>query len=288
MVKENERLLQNLKQMKVLVIDEVTHLTDQMLDTLDVVLRNAVDLPGKSTLPFGGRQLEVAGGPFQPEAIVERFPETKESLRSRDALVEIFREEYSRRRPGPVQNSLSWLLTFGGYGDGIVVLLHRNHRQEEHASFFNLLCRVRIGTCTSADIEQLNSTSAHSKAVPLSHTRLCLRKTDVQATNSRILKNIKGPLHRLHSIDSYTSGRNMALEKCLESAASGVIETKIRSEALLTFSTKTHQPGSRVAITDIVPSTATSKNAIEALTVYIHQNDTTLRLERTLFRILSH
>ena len=195
-IKNRKEHLSSLKKMKVLVIDEVTLLSDRILDTLDVVLRNAVDDPDMSTAPFRGRQVVFAGDPFQLQPIVDRSMMENTPVKSSSYLAVMCLEEYNRRAPGPIQNSLCWYLAFGGFGSGVIVFLSNNHRQQGDKDFFEILSRIRVGTVKNSDIERLNRLSSSSCNVPLGYTCICLRRKAVAAVNLEMLQRIPGPLHK--------------------------------------------------------------------------------------------
>ena len=59
--------------LRVLVIDEISHITCRMLDSVDGVLREFAVPSVMASLPFGGRHVVLAGDPFQLEAIPQRL-----------------------------------------------------------------------------------------------------------------------------------------------------------------------------------------------------------------------
>ena len=89
MIKTKPGLLQILSSIKVLLIDEVTLLSDRILDTLDVVMRNTAKTNGMASLPFGGRQIVLAGDPFQLGAIIDSSTIDPVPISSLNAFVQL-------------------------------------------------------------------------------------------------------------------------------------------------------------------------------------------------------
>ena len=251
MIKERPFILQTLTKIKVLIIDEITLISDRVLDTLDVVLRNAVEEPGMSTVPFGGRQIVIAGDPFQLEPIIDDSQYSTIPAHSSSLLASMCIEQYNRRRPGPVQNSLAWYLTFGGFGNADIVFLKLNHRQSSDKSFFDILRRVRVGICSLEDIESLNALSRKCPTIPETHTRLCLRRDTVAKVNHDILEKIEGQLF-INVAEDKMLHRNISTLRRLDSAANRVFETKAGGELLLTMDIGQCRPGTRVKVLEVL------------------------------------
>ena len=65
LVEENSRRGEELRQIKVLIIDEVSRVKKNEIEAIDFVLRKLAVSEWHSSLPMGERQLFLAGEPFQ-------------------------------------------------------------------------------------------------------------------------------------------------------------------------------------------------------------------------------
>jgi ATP-dependent DNA helicase PIF1 len=122
-----------LRELRTLVIDEISMCRADLLDTVDAALRRYGPRPDS---PFGGVQLVMFGDPYQLSPVVQEEEE------------HFFTHHYST----PFffgSKALSEL-------DFDVVELQRVYRQSDEM-FVGLLNRVREGTVTSADLEVLQS-----------------------------------------------------------------------------------------------------------------------------------
>ena len=164
-VAKKPSIRQSLLDLRVLVIDEISHMTCGMLDSVDGVLRELAVTSEKASLPFGGRQVVLVGDPFQLEAIPQRLATAEEN-----------RQAYYSR-PG--------FLCFGGFGTGVVVNLSRNHRQCVASHFFSLLSRLRHGKASLGDLDIINKTGSIRTEPDRRSTRLCLRKQEVVSVNEK-------------------------------------------------------------------------------------------------------
>ncbi len=170
--KRNEKLVSQLMNAKVIVIDEESALKAHVLDAIDFVMSHTSGTEGSACLPMGSRQLVVAGDPFQLEPIGV---------------------DHCSDELGPVYSAKSWESIFGSLRSGVIALLKGNHRQKQDAVFYEILNRMRIGCCTEADIAAINTTGFRSRNIPMTHTAICLRRYQVQELNKIALSNITGP-----------------------------------------------------------------------------------------------
>jgi ATP-dependent exoDNAse (exonuclease V) alpha subunit len=146
----NERLVKRLNSARVLIIDEVSMLSSQMLSMVDQVCRALKD----SNRAFGGLQVVLVGDFFQLPPVRDRF----------------------------AFYSSSW-----EESSFIVCYLSEQHRQEDGA-FLNLLGAIRRGEVNEDHIELLNSrfdTKEH-KDIP----RLYSHNLDVDILNKHELDKL--------------------------------------------------------------------------------------------------
>ena len=285
-IRKRKSILQCLTRIKVLIIDEITLLSDRMLDSLDVILRNAVSDRENSNYPFGGRQIVFAGDPFQLEPIVDKSLLEKVPVSSSSYLAEMCIEEYNRRPPGPVHKSLAWFLSFG-FGSGIVVFLHRNHRQNGDDEFFSILSRMRVGNTTNSDIERLNMSSATCPDIPTTHTRICLRRRTVAAVNKEMLERITGRLFKNVAADKVMSDIEGNVQCRLNSAALPVLEVKEGSDLILTTAVSNYSPGTRVCVRS-VSEISEDGLAFKTLRVLEYSSNKEFFIKEHCFKVRTH
>lgn len=122
-----------LKNMDVLIIDEISMVRADIFDKMDKILRIVCQ---KEDLPFGGKQVLVFGDLFQLPPIADRNE-----------------EKYLKDKYGGIFffNSDSYKNSNFSY-----IELRTNHRQKGDQKFFEILNKIREGTMTDADIDLVN------------------------------------------------------------------------------------------------------------------------------------
>ena len=289
LIKSKPHLLQVLSSVRVLLIDEITLLSDRVLDTLDVIMRNTAQTRGMQSVPFGGRQIVLCGDPFQLDAIIDETSSHEIPLSSSNSLVQFTIDAHNQRPPGPMQTSLAWYLTFSGFGDGVVVFLSQNHRQCSDRSFYQLLSRVRLGKQSEADIKMLNASSSFSTYPPQSHTQLCLRRKQMNRINMERLSNLPGQLHTSAAEDAFctltTLEARQKITRRLNAAASSHLNIKVGMELLLTSSWNGFAPGTRGKVIDITKNF----NEMRLDRIYVSlDSKSPVWIERKEYKILAH
>ena len=231
MVKKNQQILRQLKEAKVIIIDEISMLKGNVIDSLNYVFRQ-LSPPHADFYPFDGRILVLCGDPFQLEPVC---PPHEKSIAS--AL-----------------ESRSWDTCFGvHYGSGTVALLSSNQRERGDAAFFDVLSRVHLGRQTHEDLSVLNSTSREDAEPPKSHTCLVLHKHEASQINMSRMGNIPGPTIVISAIDEvnvsfeYDQARSTFYRR-LNQAAPRVICTKVGARVLLTRKMQGLLPGTTLDI----------------------------------------
>ena len=288
MIKGKTHLLGMLSSIKVLLIDEVTLLSDRVLDTLDIIMRNTASR-GMESVPFGGRQIILAGDPFQLDAIIDNSTSQKIPLSSSNELVRLTIDRLNQRKPGPMQSSFAWFLTFSGLGDGVVVFLSRNHRQHSDGFFFDILSRIRLGLQSESDINILNACGAASDFPPLTHTQLCLRRRHVNKINADRLMEMPGVLYVSQAEDIIsiptTKETGLQIRRRLDSTAMSKINLKIGMQVLLSSRWNGLTPGSRGKIIDITQNS--SHDRVDRLFLSFDCRRP-IWMERMQFKVLSY
>lgn len=136
----HKRLIRNLD---LIVIDEVSMVRADIIDAIDVLLRH---IRQRSYLPFGGVQMLFVGDLFQIEPVV--------TSADRAILSRFYRSYYFFDAKVFEQRDL------------VAIELHKVYRQSD-PRFIGLLDRIRIGRPTTEDLKMLNARvlSGHSGSV---------------------------------------------------------------------------------------------------------------------------
>jgi len=155
-----------LREIDLLVIDEVSMLRADILDALDYRLRAA---RGNYRKPFGGVQLLLIGDLFQLPPIVKDH-------------------EWSVLKP--YYDSIHFFESTALKKTGFVYLeLDKVYRQEDD-SFVEILNRLRTNKCTEADIAALNK--HYGKKTPEKAITLCTHNAQADKINAAELESLDG------------------------------------------------------------------------------------------------
>ena len=166
-----------LKNLKIVIIDEISMVKVDMLYMLDLRLQEITQKIGK---PFGGISIIVFGDMMQLRPCLGRFicevPRNPEFQITHKLMPrwEMFRS----------------------------ILLTQNHRQGKDKTYADLLNRVRVGQHTNEDIDLLKSrirTANHQDIKNVDMFIGCKRK-DVAERNIQYLAQMKGKLQRMKAI----------------------------------------------------------------------------------------
>ncbi len=281
-VRKNSRKQNLLRKIRVLIIDEISLLTAEVLDSIDAVLRDLAPTDMDSSLPLGGRQLVVAGDPFQLEAIGVMEPGCR-----------IFESAFT------FFSSMTWLLSFGGLGSGIVAILSRNHRQSSDTEFFNVLQRIRYGKHREEDLIRINNTGNVLHRTPRLFTKLCLHRTEVQRVNKHVLISLPGEMYSNEAEDTFFAKHTEHLRRRLNQAADPTIFVKVGCDVLITGKVGIFCPGTRAKVVSVFNSFQCSKiksmkllfqdgncEIISQRTCAIRSGDTTILACRKQFPII--
>ncbi len=164
----NNKRKQVLRNIDLLVIDEVSMLRADILDAIDYRLKSA---KGNYQQPFGGVQLLLIGDLYQLPPIV------------RDKEWEHLREHYAS-----MHFFESVALKQAGY---TYIELDKIFRQQDEV-FISLLNNLRNNCCTAADIERLNSHFRPEVAADNSIITLCTHNHQADRINQQSLEELKG------------------------------------------------------------------------------------------------
>ena len=159
------------KKLKLLIIDEISMVRADMIDCIDIFLRNNIEDPR----PFGGVQLVVFGDLFQLPPVVSS-PFERQILREKYGspyffAASVFKEE--------------------DYTLGMIEL-RTVYRQTERR-FINLLDNIRTRQFDYDDLEDINSRFTDEDHDDLAIT-LCAKNATVNSINTEKLKRISHPV----------------------------------------------------------------------------------------------
>lgn len=232
---------ENWKKTDVLIIDEISMLDAQLLDTLDIIGKR-IRQPND---PFGGIQLIVAGDFFQLPPVPDKL--TKNPTKY---LFEAASWKYFAK----------------------TVELQTNFRQVVDSEFFLMLEEVKKGTVSPQTTQLLeNRLNASLPSDGILPTILSSRNADVDETNKRKLDRIEFPKIPFKCVDSFRSlldspsHRQSELTEIFDrSIVPETLEVAISAQVMLTRNlSDTLVNGSRGYITDIKEVSPDMKKSID-------------------------
>jgi len=173
----------------ILVIDEVSMLSGELLEKLHFICQNI----RKNNLFFGGIQMILTGDFLQ---LLPVFNKNKELYNNVDErlIIEsaLFNQTFSKKN---------------------IILLHENFRQKNDASFISLLSRIRDGSFTDIDLQLLKT----RQKLPFNmeeYVHLVSSNRKAQLINDTQLNKLKTP--KVKYISSYaTSGKTSDVKDLL-------------------------------------------------------------------------
>ncbi len=222
-VRQNNAAKTRIDETEVLIIDECSMLSAELLETLDMVARNVRRDGMFSDVPFGGMQVIAFGDFFQ-------LPPVHKYDGSQDRSW----------RPFCFDSSV-WADL--GLSENIIEL-SEVQRQEE-GDFVNLLNKVRTGRVEPRDIFELNEKCLVGPNNPLPNdgilpTRLYVLNRDVDSENSMRLEELSGKevICTAHDIWRHSLGTPAAIKKKMKESMSmqmpDEVKLKVGAQVMLT------------------------------------------------------
>eukprot|EP00977_Amphora_coffeiformis_P000636 scaffold140_cov163-Amphora_coffeaeformis.AAC.17 len=190
-VTKNKEAMKRIDQTETLVIDEVSMLSSDLLETLDDVVRQ-VRREGKyMDLPFGGMQIIAVGDFFQLPPV---FRGNNNYGSDRDDERPFCFDSYVWKELGLSQNTIQ---------------LQQIQRQESGSKFAQFLNLVRTGDLTSGILQDFNEKCLVSPNHPLptdgiTPTRLYVLNRDVDSENESHLAALESELIVCQARDEWT------------------------------------------------------------------------------------
>ena len=171
-IASSEYIAKRINRTKVLIIDEVSMLSANTLDMVDMVCREVK----QNAEPFGGIQIVLVGDFFQLPPIVKKdFTENKQnSLIIENKSLKIF-----------AYDSGSWKRT-----QPVICYLTEQHRQDDK-DFLSVLSAIRANKFSEKDLEHLNSRQIEHEDMPENITKLFSHNFNVDYVNNGELSKIE-------------------------------------------------------------------------------------------------
>jgi len=228
-VRKNKEAMKRIEEIEVLLIDEVSMLSSDLMETLDNVVRD-VRMDGKRrNEPFGGMQLICVGDFFQLPPITQQRSDRDGD---RDEMRPFCFDSHVWSELGLVDNTFE---------------LMNVQRQESGSPFEKFLNMVRLGTVGSEILHDFNKKCLISNDHPLPvdgivPTRLYTHNRDVDAVNEARLGELEGERITCKAIDEWTQKmptgtkasikKNMVISVATESPDD--VNLKVGAQVMLT------------------------------------------------------
>jgi len=171
-IASSEYIVKRVNRTKVLIIDEVSMLSPQMLDMIDMVCREIKQNPE----PFGGIQIILVGDFFQlPPIIKKDFVDDKQS----SLITQVGRVGKFAYDSGAWQRA--------GF---VVCYLSEQHRQDDR-DFLSMLSGIRSNNFLEGHLKHLNSRRIEHDDMPENITKLFSHNVDVDKVNNNELSRLE-------------------------------------------------------------------------------------------------
>lgn len=199
-IASSEYINRRVARTKVLIIDEISMLSTNMLDMVDMVCREIK----QNSSPFGGMQIILVGDFFQLPPIVKRdFAEEKQSsLISKIAEVGL--------PPTFAYGAGAWVRA-----RPVVCYLTEQHRQDD-TDFLAVLGGIRANKILEEHISHINSRQIEADDAPENVTKLFSHNVDVDRVNNMELAKLE------EEVRSFTMSAN-GNEKVIEVLKKGCL-----------------------------------------------------------------
>lgn len=226
----------NIRNCKILIIDEISMLGKNLFDKLDLIFKIMRD---KYERPFGGMQVILSGDFLQLPPIHDDW----------------------------VFESKNW------NSFNFLPFILEKSRRYQSSSFYEMLLRIRKGSPTKADISTLESRfdayvelKKNYSKIDIKPTIIYSKKINVEEHNSKELKKCPGPNYYFYASDTIKNmeqeyerklSKKIAagFEARLEDAIPGVIILRVGAQVMLKANLNVEMGlvnGSRGVVTDIV------------------------------------
>ncbi|MES2023402.1 MAG: PIF1 family DEAD/DEAH box helicase [Patescibacteria group bacterium] len=194
-IASSEYIARRVRRTRVLIIDEISMLTADMLDMIDAVCREVK----QSSEPFGGMQIVLVGDFFQLPPIVKNDTDEKQKT----LLVE-------KKKSVFAYDSNAWARA------GLVMCyLTEQHRQDDK-DFLDFLSAIRADKINDEHMEYVTARQTILDDVPDNVTKLFTHNFNVDTVNNMELEKITEEKRKFEMISEGRDALVMALKKgCL-------------------------------------------------------------------------
>ena len=204
-IASSEYIAKRVRRAAVLVIDEVSMLSSEMLSMVDAVCREIK----QNSEPFGGIQIILVGDFFQLPPIVKNEIEGggrapyKRAENTRIAFAENSRGRFAHDSP-------AW-----ARANPVVCYLTEQHRQDD-SDFLSILSSIRRNTFGSEHMRRIETRKIEPHAAPAGAPKLFSHNIDVDRVNEEMLARLPSALKTFVMSSGGASALVAALQKgCL-------------------------------------------------------------------------
>lgn len=206
----NEYLVKRLTRAKILIIDEVSMLSPDILSAVDAVCREI----RRDTQPFGGLQTILVGDFFQLPPIFKNEISKPQSTLLKTPAARFAYES-------PVWKKSNFLVCY----------LTEQHRQED-TEFFSLLSAVRQNDFRAEHLNLINERIVKEEKVKNKTPKIFSHNVDVDAVNEEMLAKIKSEERKF---EMHSHGSKFLVEVLKKGCLSPeILKLKIGAEVMFT------------------------------------------------------
>lgn len=183
-IASSEYISKRIRQTRVLIIDEISMLSSDMLEMLDMICREVK----QNSQPWGGMQVILVGDFFQ--------------------LPPVVRKDFTEKKQNPLIVNIQRLQSRFAYDSGvwertrlIVCYLAEQHRQDD-ANLLSVLSGIRANNFSKEHLSYLSARHIRTNKPPANITKLFSHNVDVDAVNNTELNKIKETVRKFEMISN--------------------------------------------------------------------------------------
>ena len=181
-------LQENLSELKLLIIDEMSLISSDMFYKLDAKLKEI--FPEKKKTPFGGVGIMLVGDLLQIPPVTGGYIFTEPRKM-------VYRVAYD------LQNLWELFTPW---------ILKHNHRQGDGCEWANILNEFRIGNVSEENLKLLQSRETDDPHHDVDSMHLCYTNQETQDHNDKMLSKLDGKLYQIEAIKMYPKGRKPSIK----------------------------------------------------------------------------
>ena len=244
--KKLAELRENLSELKLLIIDEMSLISSDMFYKLDAKLKEIFH--EKKKTPFGGVGIMLVGDLLQIPPVTGGyiFTEPKNS---------VHRVAYD------LQNL--WEL-FKPW------VLKHNHRQGDGCDWANILNEFRVGNVSDENLKLLQSRETDDLHHDVDSMHLCYTNQETQDHNDKMLSKLDGPLLKIEAIKMYPKGRKPSIKpdgRIEDLNVLDILKVKVGARVVMVYNVNTIDDLVNGSTGTIVAVEKSKKNTVECIIV---------------------